>query len=96
MSMSHPFTGGRWRGRLRVGREEGAGARTGPRPPLISQQEGSLDVVYKDVSPLGNSTRRGVTKLDNSQVKKKKELLGIPKNILKAETDILHKQVVRF
>lgn len=72
MSMSHPFTGGRWRGRLRVGREEGAGARTGPRPPLISQQEGSLDVVYKDVSPLGNSTRRGVTKLDNSQVKKKK------------------------
>lgn len=26
----------------------------------------------------------------------KKKLLGIPKNILKAETDILHKQVVWF
>lgn len=79
---------------MRVGREEGVGARTGVSPPapLITQQKGLLAGVYKDIFPLGNSMRRGVTNLDDSQVKK--ELLSIPKNDLKAETDILHKQVV--
>lgn len=37
---------------------------------LISQQKGSLDIVYKDVLPLGNSMRREVTVLGDSQEKK--------------------------
>lgn len=83
MSMSHPFMGGRWRGRLRVGREEGVGARTGVSPPapLITQQKGLLAGVYKDIFPLGNSMRRGVTNLDDSQVKKR--IVGYPKKRFK-------------
>lgn len=78
-----------------MGWEEGAGARTGASSPLISQQKGSLDVVYKGVFPLGNSVRRRVTNLDNSQVKKR--ILSYPqKKHFKGTDRVLHKQVVPF
>ena len=57
------------------------GARTGTSTPLTSRQKGSLDAVYNDIFLLRNSMRRGVTNLDNSQVKRR--IVRYPKNHFK-------------